>query len=550
MFEQLDSAYLEQALKNMPRMEQEQLANALREQLLRDETLYLESSLMAFFEHAWRWIDPNPYVGGWHLEAMAEHLEAVTNGQIKRLIINVPPRTSKSSLASVAWPAWTWARRKDVFTSPLSGPMTQFLFSSYAQQLSWRDSGRTREIIQSPWYQERWGNRFSLSLDENTKSKFVNSVKGHRHATSVGAGTTGFGGNCLVIDDAHNAMEAESELKRQTVLDWYDRAFTNRLSDFEHGAIVIIMQRLHCDDLVGHILEKDAGEWTLLKLPMEYEPTERLAPTRIGWSDPRQERGDLLWPKKIPKKAVDLLRKDLGPFGYAGQLQQNPVPAGGGIIKRDWWKDWDSKTAIENGYKPGVYPQMEYKIAVLDSAYTEKKENDPSAITIWGVFRNKYDQPRIFLMYAWQDRLEMPALVKETGKICERFKIDKLLIEGKASGLSVSQELRALYSVGRTWGIEVINPDKHGDKVARMHSVTPLFSEGLVYAPMEMSWADMVIEEVTRFPKAKHDDLSDTTSMGLRYLRNIGLAVRREEEEEDYNESVRYKKPTQPLYRC
>lgn len=192
-------------------------AQAKKRLLELEEGKVYEDSLYRFLEKGWAYIDPAEFVGGWHLEAIAEHLEAVTKGHIKRLLINIPPRMSKSSIVSVAWPAWTWLQRGNGY---LEGPQVQFLYASYAESLAVRDSIKTRRLIESPWYQKHWGHRFTLTDDQNTKIKFENNYKGYRFCTSVGGTVTGEGGAILAIDDAHKADEVESDLVRKGVIDW------------------------------------------------------------------------------------------------------------------------------------------------------------------------------------------------------------------------------------------------------------------------------------------------------------------------------------------
>ena len=212
-----------------------------------------ERSLAEFIRQMWTSIDPSPYVANWHIDAIAEHLEAVNRGEISRLIINIPPRHMKSIAVSVAWPAWTWTQQA---TTPLRGPTVRFLYASYAQSLSIRDSVKCRRVIDSPLYQQRWGDQFKWVGDQNTKIRFDNDQKGYRIATSVDGALTGEGGDVIVIDDPHNVTEAESETVRQSALDWWDESMSNRLNDAQTGAYVVIMQRVHDQDFTGHLLDK------------------------------------------------------------------------------------------------------------------------------------------------------------------------------------------------------------------------------------------------------------------------------------------------------
>jgi predicted phage terminase large subunit-like protein len=307
----------------------------------------------------------------------------------------------------------------------------------------------------------------------------------------------------------------------------------------------VIQQRLAENDLTGHILEKQSGDWTHLCLPMEFEKSRSFV-TTIGWQDPREEEGELLWPERFGPAEIKSLESALGPWAAAGQLQQRPEPKGGGIIKRDWWELWPHD----------AYPAMDYVIASLDTAYTTKSENDYSAMTVWGVFsgdvvahnvkaggtdtERSYAQqsPRAMLMDGWQERLELHDLVEKVAKTCRTMKIDKLIIENKAAGHSVAQEIRRLFG-HEDWAVQLVDP-KSQDKLSRLYSVQHLFSEGMVYAP-DRSWADTVMTQVGTFPKGKHDDLVDTVSMCLRHLRDLGLLTRGPEMVAQVQESMQHR---------
>ena len=574
------------------------------EQLRDIERANCEESLYEFMVAAWKYVDPNPFVHGWPLEAVAEHLQAVCDGDIRRLIINIPPRCSKSSMTSVAFPAWVWAQRHD---SPTSGPGVQFLTASYAQQLSLRDSVKTRRLLDSPWYQSLWGERFALTSDQNTKGRFDNNKGGTRLSTSVGGALTGEGANIIITDDPNAANEAFSEATIQSTIDWWDGTMSTRLNNPKTGAFIVIQQRLAEDDLTGHILSKDVGDWTHLCLPMKYEWT-RHSVSITGWNDPRgcdddgeplvlvdangrriprdsaakdeltnKREGTLLWPERFGPKEIDLLERQLGPFAAAGQLQQRPEPAGGGVIKTDWWQPWELES----------YPPFDYIIASLDTAYTTKTENDFSAMTVWGVFsatmseassnfvgrsgkresqRDReamFDEamrvknmtagmggsdstPRVMLIYAWQARLELHELVSKVEQTARRNKVDKLIIENKAAGHSVAQEIRRLYN-NADFAVQLVDP-KAQDKLARLYSVQHLFAEGMVHAP-DHSWAQEVITQTSQFPKGKHDDLVDTVSMALRHMRELGMLTRQQERVTEMENMKRYTgKQLTPLY--
>ncbi len=528
----------------------------VEQQLADIERVDCERSLYKFLRAGWKHIDPAPWKDGWPIEAVAEHLQAVIDGDIKRLIVNIPPRMGKSSICSVALPAWCWAQPENL-DSPSSGAGVQFLYASYAQQLSVRDSVKCRRLIQSPWYQRQWGDRFKLASDQNVKGRFLNDKGGERLITSVGSAATGEGGAIIVIDDPNAADEAFSEATIEATIEWWDGTMSTRLNDAKTGAYIVIQQRLAEDDLTGHILSKDKGEWTHLILPMHYDPDRAFA-TRIGWEDPRTERGELLWPDRFGPVEVDALERALVTRA-AGQLEQAPSPPGGGIIKREWWKLWDE----------AAYPPMDFIMASVDTAYTEKTQNDPTAMTVWGVFtqdpvavanrligadgRPMYidrahgeQAPKVMLMAAWAEHLEFHALIEKIADTAKKCKCDKVLIEAKASGHSVAQELRRLYQ-NEHFSVQLHDP-KSTDKISRLYSVQHIFSEGMVYAP-DRKWAEDVIVEVGQFPKGKHDDRVDTVSQALRHMRDLGLLVRAPERLEELESMKQYAgKPAVPLY--
>lgn len=520
-----------------------------------------------------------------------------------------------SNVASVAWPAWVWTRQQRSF---VSGPQVRFLCGSYGHTLSLKLSNSSRRLLTSPFYQRYWGDRFDLMGDQNAKHQYDNTEGGTRIATSVGGTLIGLGGDVLLVDDPHNTESVESDADRETVLHWWKELRSTRLNDPKRSAIACVMQRLHEQDVSGVIID-DGEDWTHLMLPMRHDPTRHCVtvlkwddagePEQV-WEDPRDPDGaDLMWPERYGEPEVKMLETELGPYMASGRLQQSPKPAGGGIIKSEWWLPWEEAS----------FPPMTYRWATVDTAYTEKEENDPSGFTCWGLWHDK-GQPKVMLLSAWRKRLEIhgpntwkderspserQAVVQQwkdaawrqyramggpqpvidiniepwasfiaTGEnnvnrwpnetrelwvlrtqsqwglcewladSCRRFSVDKLLIENKASGISVAQELSRLHG-GEGWGIELTTPE--GDKVARLYSVQASFSAGLVYAPVR-DWADLVINEVSNFPKGRYKDLTDATSAALKHVRDLGLLVRPEERHFAEEMMARHKPVLTPLY--
>lgn len=486
----------------------------LQAQWLELERFECESSIMTFLERAWPHFDPAEFTSSWLLEAIADHLEAVTDTTaegdgLTRLITNVPPRTGKTSLFSIAYPAWVWAQRE---RSPNSGPHVKFLYVSYNESLSREHSVACRRLVKSEWYQERWPH-VRITDDVDNLSKFETTAGGSRAISSIGSRVTGKGADIIVVDDP-NATNDLSENKLKEVTDYFDNTLRSRLNNKKTGAILIVQQRTAENDLTGHILEHYPSEYDHIMIPMLFEP-DRSYESSIGWKDPRTYAGEPLWPERFNEKFINAEKKTK--YTWCGQYQQRPEVAGGGIIKREWWQPWD-RTA---------FPPMDLIVASLDTAFTTKKENDPSAMTVWGVFSTDdyatagrtidsegrpiywdraYNEtaPKVMLMYAWAEHLEFYDLIQKVEKTCKVCKVDRLIIENKAAGISLAQELRRTLGTAE-FGIILEDP-KAMDKVARLFSVQHLFEEGMIYAPDKV-WADQVITQVGQFPKAKHDDL-------------------------------------------
>lgn len=359
---------------------------------------------------------------------------------------------------------------------------------------------------------------------------------------------------CSNCDDPHSVKESESDAVRGETVRWFREALSNRLNDMERSAIVVIMQRVHEADVSGTILSEGLG-YTHLMIPMEYDPGRHCS-TSIGWTDPRTEDREPAWPERFPPQVIADLQSALGPYAYAGQYQQSPAPRGGGIFQRDWWQLWADD----------AYPPLEFVLVSADTAYTEKESNDPSACTVWGLWREN-GAPRIVLIYAWRKFLQMHGkyeprragettpefeartkpswgLVEWLAWTCRRYKADKLIIEGKASGLTAVQEIQRLHGTEQ-WNVQVVQP--HGDKVSRAHAVQPVFSQLLVYAP-DRDWADMVMDEMQSFPRGRYKDLTDSATQAMKFMRDAGLIVHRHETEFAEQEARQIRRRAGPLY--
>ena len=532
-------------LKLLSRAELENLAEALAEKEKRTVKRECEASLAAFIKHAWHVLEPGqPYIHGWHIDALCDHIEAVTDGRITRLLMNVPPGTMKSMIVSVFWCAYVWG--------PKNQPHKRFLATSHNERNSTRDNLKCRRLIESEWYQSLWGDRVKITSDQNTKTKFENTATGFRESTPF-TSMTGVRGDFVILDDPMSVDDALSDATRESINLTFRESLPTRLNNPDKSAIVVIMQRLHDDDTSGVILSGDFG-YDHVCLPMRFDWAR--PETSIGFVDPRTTEGELLFPERFPEWVVERDETVMGPIATAGQMQQSPVPRGGSIIKRDYWQVWEDEK----------YPPFEFVLASADTAYTEKEENDPTGFSIWGVFRVN-DAPRVMLMWCWAKHCElhgkpierkvgeskktydirsMPTwgLVEWIAYSCRRFKVDKLLIESKASGLTVAQEMRRLYKEDG-WSIELVNPE--GDKVARAHSVEPTFAAGLVYSPDE-EWAEKMIAQAETFPKSKYKDLVDSATQALKWLRQSGLIAHNFEVAAELRDAMTFRPEQKPLY--
>jgi predicted phage terminase large subunit-like protein len=473
------------------------------------------ASLYEFVKQSWHVVEPGiPFIASWHIEAICEHLEAVSAGDIQRLLINIPPRHSKSTIVSVMWPAWEW----------LTDPAQKFLCASYSGNLSTRDNLKTRRLLQSPWYQERWGHMFAFAGDQNAKQRFENDKTGYRLATSVGGTATGEGGSRLILDDPHGAQAAQSEVMRESDLEWFDMVWSTRLNNPKTDAMVTVMQRLHERDISGHILDDIKG-WEHICIPAEWDGKVRK--TSLGVYDPRQKKGELICPERFGEKEITTLKQLLGTYGTAGQLQQDPTPSEGGILKTNHFKLWPATSGL---------PPFEYILQSYDCAFTEKTTGDPTACSVWAMFTHKGAR-NAMLIDAWDEHLSYPDLraravkdwtteyggMTKDSPYSRAKRPDRILVEAKASGQSLLQDLRLakVPAVG-------YNPGQ-ADKVSRAHQAAPTLELGLLWVPeskknlgQPVSWAASFLKQLGKFPVAEHDDYVDTFTQAVIYLKNDG----------------------------
>lgn len=443
------------------------------------------ASLYEFAKQAWSVIEPRPFVDNWHIGAICEHLQAVTTGQIMKLLINIPPGCSKSILVGVMWFCWEWA----------ISPSTTWMYSSYDQKLSTRDSVKCRALITSPWYQTRWP--ITLTGDQNQKTYYENDRRGYRLATTPGGHGTGEHPQRICVDDPHNVEQAESANERDSVIQWWDLTMATRGAALE-ARRVIIMQRLHERDLSGHVL--DHGGWEHICLPMRYEP-DRMKATSIGWTDPRTEPGELLTPLYRPE-VLQEVEKSLGPYGIAGQMQQRPAPRSGGFFKTEKIRFVD---AIPAGTKRFV--------RAWDKGATEGG-GDPTA----GVLMAEHDG--IFYVIdvvhgQWgsgrrDDNIDLTAALDET---TYGQHVEIILEQEPGSGGKQSAEI----SVSRLRGYRVHATPASGNKEVRADQLASQMEVGNVCV-VKAKWNRAFIDELIMFPNGTHDDQVDAASMAFNRL--------------------------------
>lgn len=454
-----------------------------------------EESLAGFVRCAWHVIEPgSPYVHGWHIDAMAEHLEAVTSGQITRLLINVPPGAMKSLLVGVMWPAWEWG--------PKNKPHLRYVATAHKEPLAIRDNLNARRLISSEWYHGIWGDRVMLTGDQNAKTKFETTATGFREAMAFSS-LTGSRGDRVLIDDPHSVDDANSDAKRETAITTFLEAVPTRLNSPEKSAIVVIMQRLHEQDVSGVIVSKALG-YEHLMLPMEFEASRRCT-TSIGFTDPRTEDGELLFPARFSRAVVDRDKRVMGDYAVAGQFQQRPAPRGGAIFKAEFIKRFE-----------GDFPHMKWRAVFADTAMKAKEENDWSVFQEWGMgidgrpyfiaqARGKWEAPELEIVARdfWASASLRPAHIWGP--------LRSMGIEDKVSGTGLIQKL------GRERiPVRAIQRDK--DKVQRAHDVTPYLAVNPIMLHAEAAFAQVYIDELLSFPRGAHDDQVDPTVDAIKEL--------------------------------
>ena len=463
-----------------------------------------QESFAAFVREAWKIVEPDvDLLWNWHIDLICEHLERVSRGECKRLAINIPPRYMKSLLVSVLWPCWEWARR----------PQLRYIFASYSSSLSIDHSLSRRRIIESEWYRAgmvRWGHPgFALSDDQNLKMAYENTYRGAMIATSVGGTVTGKGGDRIIIDDPLNPNEALSDAARLTCNLFFDQTLSTRLNDKKTGAFVLVMQRLHTDDLTGHLLTMKG--WEHVRIPGIAEEDEDCTVRFPSGRVVQREMGSLLWPEREDWEQIEPLKEQLNSYGFAGQYQQRPVPLGGGIIKRSFLRFWTRKRQAGDGEDVMELPEtLSNHLQSWDTTYWASKGSDYCVGQVWatsGSYRFLLDQDRA--------RRDLPATKAAIRNLSIKWPQTIVkLIERTANGAEVLRSMQG--EIPGLVGIRV-----EGKKEARLMAVLGFLEAGNVVIPhpREAPWVGEFIAELTAFPSVPHDDQVDAMSQALERLR-------------------------------
>jgi predicted phage terminase large subunit-like protein len=423
------------------------------------------------------------YHDNWHLDCLAHHLALAASGQRIRLIINLPPRSLKSIAASVALPAWLLGHNASC----------RIITVSYSEELARKHARDCRVVIESDWYRSTFP-ATRLSRRKNTETEITTTHHGFRLATSIGGTLTGRGGNVLIIDDPIKPADAESETERRRVNDWYDKTLFSRLDDKEAGAIIVVMQRLHEDDFTGYLTEK--GEFDVLALPAIAIEQQSL-PTGHGRFHLRSP-GEPLYPGRENLATLERTKTSVGSRVFEAQYQQSPAPLGDGIVKAEWFKRYGEKDRPE---------RFDRIVQSWDTANKATELSDFSVCTTWGV-KGK----NLYLLGLFRRRLEYPALKRAVRELQSLFAANEVLIEDKASGTQLIQEL----ITDGCYGVTPYQPTC--EKIMRVHAQTAMI-ENFVYIPEAAPWLAEYLHELMVFPNGKHDDQVDSTAQFLDWFK-------------------------------
>jgi len=451
------------------------------------------ATLHAYIRDAWQYVVPNaPFVDNWHVGALAEHLEAQSRGQLARLVINVPPGSSKSTTVCVMWPTWEWSWK----------PGTQWQFGAYAETLAVRDSLRCRSLFEGEWYQDLFGDVWKPQRGRWLANWLQNDKGGIRQAISVGGSPTGFHAHRQIVDDPIKPLEAHSPTALERCDRWWFETMASRVLP-GNNTRTIIMQRLVDRDLAAKAAEQG---YAVLSMPMRYYSAAARPATPLGWVDPRTQEGELLCEARWNDAEVDRRKAEFGPDGWAAQDQQDPVPAGGAIYREEWMHQY---------YK--VRPRLEGALVVItfDCAFKSHETASYVAGQVWA-----YKPPNFYLLAEVREHLDFIGTIAAVKSLHAQFpEANAILVEDKANGPAVIEVLKKEIP-----GIIPILPD--GSKVARAYATQPVFAGGNVWLP-DPSLAPWILDwviEHKRFPRGVANDRVDAQTQAIRWCLAGGLS--------------------------
>ncbi|MEM7617640.1 MAG: phage terminase large subunit [Pseudomonadota bacterium] len=455
------------------------------------QALY-RNDLSSFINRSFYIVNPGViYQHNWHIDVISDYLSDIYRGKLKRLIINMPPRYLKSIAVTIAWPAWLLGKN----------PSMKIMIASYSQILSTKHSLDSRIIMQSGWYHNIFPN-VSLAHDQNEKNKFNTTKNGGRFATSVGGTVTGEGGDILILDDPHNPADIMSDKKRQTTLDWFDQVWLSRLNDKKNGAIILVMQRLHENDLTGHILAKNNKEWELLSLPAYF-------PKKTIINSPSNKfiisKNSYLHEKREGKNELSSLKNDLGSAIFNAQYLQKPHSIKTALVKREWLQRYN--------ILPNRYIRI---IQSWDTAYKTNKNSDYSVgVTIYETHNAFYIADIYRKKLAYND-LKL-AIINQA----EKFNPTSIIIEDKASGQSLIQELH------KQTNLPIISSMPKDSKITRISNIIPFIESGKILLPNKANWLIDFEDELLSLPNSEHDDQVDSLAQAINWANDNKIMTMR-----------------------
>lgn len=456
--------------------------------------LILKSDLVSFIERSFYELNPQTKLFmSEYIELLASQLEACRRGKIRRLIINLPPRYLKSHCASVAFVAWLLGH----------DPSAQIICASYGQDLSDKLARDCRSIMISAWYQALFPTR--ILSEKRSVNDFMTTDKGFRMSTSVGGVLTGRGADMIIIDDPLKPDEALSETQRKNVNEWYDNTLLSRLNDKSTGCIVIIMQRLHQDDLVGHVLEQE--DWTVVNFPaIADEDSDHVIESVFGNCHYLRKAGTALHPERETIPMLLEIRKRMGEYNFLSQYQQTPIPPGGAMVKQNWLKY----------YSPDQMPaQFDFIVQSWDTASKVTELSDYSVCVTLGKRGCE-----LYILDVFRQRMEFPDLKRAVKQQASRYRPSAILIEDKSSGIQLIQELKRE-------GLHQLKPynPQGSDKVMRLHAQTATIENGCLLLPERAPWLADYTQELLAFPGSKYDDQVDATTQALEWIPHRRLGI-------------------------